>query len=102
MRVVTMVCCSKQRPTQKPDHRLEGERNGGMTCSSRPIKLVFLYEALLLTSSSIQGRDENHSSLSRSSTPGDQTLPIKLLQKLLGYNSTLRANEENSRSQNGS
>ncbi|GBN26305.1 hypothetical protein AVEN_18449-1 [Araneus ventricosus] len=30
------------RPTHKPDHRLASERNGGKTCSSRPIKLVFI------------------------------------------------------------
>ncbi|GBN07395.1 hypothetical protein AVEN_211599-1, partial [Araneus ventricosus] len=59
----------------------------------------------LLDRSSIQGRDENHSSLSRDYTPGEHTPPIKLLQKLLGYNSIVRAgvvmNEDNSEIQSG-
>ncbi|GBO24870.1 hypothetical protein AVEN_206906-1 [Araneus ventricosus] len=55
----------------------------------------------LLASSSIQGRDENHSSLNLGYTLGDQKFSLKLLQKLLGYNRTVRPgvlmNEDNSR-----
>ncbi|GBM55266.1 hypothetical protein AVEN_272337-1, partial [Araneus ventricosus] len=51
-----------------------------------------------------QGRDENHSSLNRGYTPGDQTSPFTLLQKLLGYSCDVTAsvvlNRDNSRCQN--
>ncbi|GBM16986.1 hypothetical protein AVEN_133267-1 [Araneus ventricosus] len=54
----------------------------------------------ILGSSSIQGRDENHSSLCLGYSRMIIHVPFKLLQKLLGYNSIVRAgvvmNEENS------